>query len=177
MTYSPDKIYGPIFLNTSLTLDLPGLTALGTLGFAGTTLMASAQSMELYSRTTGIVNASGITSDYVGQLFLNNYFHPVSSTNLICGFIPNYYIDVFKNIEPTMNGNTGSVSFPGGAGSARDRYEIIGISFSKQIVLTNLAGATASVISNISVFHDIVPGNTTINGDYLFSRKLGRLPA
>lgn len=176
MTYQPPAITGSILLNSNASAtDLPGLTQ-SAFNITSAVIRCSAKSTELYARTPGMPNVSGITSDYVGHLFLNNYFGG-SYLNLISGFIPNYYIDVFKNVKTTLTSVTGGITFAGGAGSARDRYEVIKISYQKSTVLTNLSGGTTEAITGLDIVHDVYPGNTYVSGDQIFYRKIGRLPA
>lgn len=172
MTYSPPQIYGPIIPRTNsngiLSPSLPGLTYTGS-GFIG-----SGTAGELYCKTPSTSSVgTGTTSDIVGQLFLNNYFTP-TNINLISCFIPEYYIDMYKNIQPTLNRALNSVTLSSVTGQTYDRYEILTISYDEQSFLTNLSGNTANAITNLQVNHQIVAGGTTINADYIFYRKLGR---
>ena len=175
MTYAPTAISGPIIpqSNGSATV-LPGITQ--TSFFGSGVVTSSGKSRELYTRTPfGASNLSGITADYASQIFLNNEFLS-TGTNIISGFIPNYYIDVFKNVETTFTGVTGSVSLPSsGPGIQKGRFEIITISYNKQTFLTSLAGATAQAITSVNVLHDIVPGNQTITAEHIYYRKIGNV--
>jgi len=174
MTYAPTRIYGPIIPNSnSITNTLPGVTQSNFLGDAVVT--ASGLSKELYTRTPSDTNTSGITADYASHIYLNNDFFSFG-VNLISGFIPNYYIDVFKNIEPTFTGVTGSVILPyTGPGSEKGRWEIITIAYVKQSFLTDLSGTTANAITALNVTHDIVPGNQTITAEHIYYRKVGKV--
>jgi hypothetical protein len=174
MTYSPTFISGPIIpqSNGSATI-LPGVTQTSFLGDA--VVSGSGKSKELYTRAPFGANLSGITADYTSQIFLNNEFLSYG-VNLISGFIPNYYIDVFKNVKPTFTGVTGSVSLPSsGPGIQKSRFEIITISYNKQTFLTSLAGATAEAITSLNVVHNIVPGNQTITAEHIYYRKIGNV--
>jgi hypothetical protein len=174
MTYAPTQILGPIIpqSNGSSTA-LPGVTQSGFFGDA--VVSGSGKSRELYTRAPFSSNISGITADYTSQIFLNNEFLSFG-VNLISGFIPNYYIDVFKNVEPTFTGVTGSVLLPSsGPGIQKGRFEIITISYNKQTFLTSLAGATAEAITSLNVIHDIVPGNQTITAEHIYYRKIGNV--
>jgi hypothetical protein len=173
MTYAPTQILGPIIpqSNGSSTA-LPGVTQSGFFGDA--IVSGSGKSRELYTRAPYGSNISGITADYASQIFLNNEFLSFG-VNLISGFIPNYYIDVFKNVEPTFIGVTGSVSLPATVGIQKGRWEIITISYNKQTFLTSLAGATAEAITSLNVVHDIVPGNQTITAEHIYYRKIGNV--
>jgi hypothetical protein len=175
MPYAPSRITGPIILTSNASsTDLPGVTQTSFL--PGASIYASAYSQELYARTPGAQNNSGITADYASHLYLNNYFDP-NFLNLISGFVPSYYIDVFKNVKTTYTGVTGGFTFAGGAGSSRDRYEAIRINYTTGVALADLSGNTLSVITGIDLKHDVYPGNTHISGQQIFYRKLGRLPA
>lgn len=173
MTYSPPQIYGPIIPRTNsngiLSPSLPGLT------YNGSEFIGSGTAGELYCKTPSVTDVvAGTTSDIVGQLFLNNYFTP-SNINLISCFVPEYYIDTNKNVQPTLNRALGSVTFSSISGETFDRYEILTISYDELAFLTNLSGNTANGITNLQINHQIVAGGTTINADYIFYRKLGRL--
>jgi len=175
MTYAPTQISGPIIpLSNGSASALPGITQTGFFGPAVVT--GSGKSKELFTRAPyGASNISGITADYVSQIFLNNEFLS-TGTNLVSGFIPNYYIDVFKNVEPTFTGVTGSVFLSSsGPGIQKGRWEIITISYNKQTFLTNLAGDSAQAITSLNVVHDIVPGNQTITAEHIFYRKIGNV--
>ena len=174
MTYAPTQIFGPILPNSnSSSTALPGITQ--SAFFGSGVVSGSAVARELYARTPSTSNSSGRTADYVSQIYLNNDFY-VSGVNLISGFIPNYYIDVFKNVEPTFTGVTGSVLLPSsGPGIQKSRFEIITISYNKQTFLTSLAGATAEAITSLNVIHDIVPGNQTITAEHIYYRKIGNV--
>jgi hypothetical protein len=173
MTYAPSRIYGPIIPNSSASAtNLPGVTQTT---FTGSAVVSSTGiPKELYTRAVGSSNLSGNTADYVGHIFLNNDFY-ANLVNIISGFIPDYYIDVFKTVQTTMTGVTGSLVLPGGALTQNDRYEVISYAYTRQSFLTNLSGATALAITGIDVQHKIYAGNTTINADYIFYRKIGRL--
>jgi|LakMenE01Jun11ns_1017448.scaffolds.fasta_scaffold9851900_1 hypothetical protein len=173
MTYAPTQILGPIIpqSNGSSTA-LPGVTQSGF--FGGAVVSGSGKSRELYTRAPYGSNLSGVTSEYASHIFLNNEFLSFG-VNLISGFVPNYYIDVFKNIEPTFIGATGSVSLPATSGIQKGRWEIITISYNKQTFLTSLAGATAEAITSLNVVHDIVPGNQTITAEHIYYRKIGNV--
>jgi hypothetical protein len=174
MTYAPTQIFGPITpLSNGSATALPGVTQSSFVGNAVVT--GSGKSRELYTRAPISANTSGVTSEYASHIFLNNEFWSLG-VNLISGFIPNYYIDVFKNIEPTFIGATGSVSLPAsGPGIQKGRWEIITISYNKQTFLTSLAGATAEAITSLNVVHDIVPGNQTITAEHIYYRKIGNV--
>jgi hypothetical protein len=173
MTYAPTQIFGPILpLTNNSAFLLPGITQSSFSGDA--VVSGSGKSRELYTRTPQSSNISGVTSEYASHIFLNNEFFSVG-VNLISGFIPNYYIDVFKNVEPTFIGATGSVSLPATVGIQKGRWEIITISYNKQTFLTSLAGATAEAITSLNVVHDIVPGNQTITAEHIYYRKIGHV--
>ena len=173
MTYAPTQIFGPITpLSNASATALPGITQSSFGGDAVVT--CSGKSRELYTRAPNSSNLSGITSEYASHIFLNNEFLSYG-VNLISGFIPNYYIDVFKNVEPTFIGATGSVSLPPTSGTQKGRWEIITISYNKQTFLTSLAGATAEAITSLNVVHDIVPGNQTITAEHIYYRKIGHV--
>lgn len=174
MSYQPPAILGAILLNSNASpTELPGITQ-SAFNIGSAVIRCSAESTELYARTPGSANTTGITSDYVGHLFLNNFFAGYH-VNLISGFIPNYYIDVFKNVKTTLTSVTGGITFAAGAGSTRDRYEVIKISYQTSSVLTDLSGNTTSAITGINIVHDVYPGNTHVAGDQIFYRKIGRI--
>lgn len=174
MTYVPTQLFGPLIPQSNGSANaLPGITQTGS--FGGAVITCSGKSKELYTRAPFGANISGITADYTSQIFLNNEFLSFG-VNLISGFIPNYYIDVFKNVEPTFTGVTGSVFLPAsGPGIQKGRFEIITISYNKQTFLTSLAGATAEAITSLNVIHDIVPGNQTITAEHIYYRKIGNV--
>lgn len=176
MTYAPTKIFGPIIPNSnSFINDLPGITQYGA-GFGDIVVTSSGLAKELYTRTPASQNLSGITAEYVSHIYLNNDFFSFG-VNTISGFIPNYYIDVNKNVEPTFTGVTGSIALPPSSpgNPSRGRWEIITISYNKQTFLTSLAGATAEAITSLNVVHDIVPGNQTITAEHIYYRKIGNV--
>jgi|694.fasta_scaffold85062_4 hypothetical protein len=174
-----DRIYAPVIPNTNQSpTSLPGVTLSGDLPYI--TLTSSGKSGELYTRTPFISNISGNTADYLGQLFLNSTFDlSYNYLHLIYGFIPNYYIDVHKNIEVSMSRTTGPFYLPKGAsrpgGNKEIRWEVITISYNTASFLTNLSGASSTAITGLNIIHDIVPGGQTLTGEYIFYRKIGEL--
>lgn len=175
MTYAPTAISGPIIpqSNGSATA-LPGITQSAFFGGAGVT--SSGKSRELYTRTPyGATNLSGITADYASQIFLNNEFLS-TGTNIISGFIPNYYIDVYNNVKPTFTGVTGSVYLPSsGPGIQKGRFEIFTISYQTSKFLVNLSGTIGDALSGLNITHDIVAGGQTLTAEHIYYRKIGNV--
>jgi len=176
-----DRIYAPVIPNTNQSAtSLPGVTKSGILPYVSIT--SSAKSGELYTRTPFTSNNSGNTSDYLGQIFLNSTFDILSpfSLQLIYGFIPNYYIDVNKNIDVSMTQTTGPFYLPKGAiispnNYKPSRWEVLTISYNTASFLTNLSGASSTAITGLNITHDIVPGGQTLTGEHIFYRKIGEL--
>ena len=174
MTYAPTQIFGPLLPNSNSNPHaLPGVTQSN---FSGDGVVSgSGKSRELYTRTPFSTNISGVTSNYASHIYLNNEFWSLG-VNLISGFIPNYYIDVFKNVEPTFIGVTGSVYLPASNPvTEKGRWEIKTISYNKQTFLTSLAGATAEAITSLNIVHDIVPGGQTLTAQHIYYRKIGNV--
>jgi hypothetical protein len=175
----PTGITGPIKPRTNGTANpsgslgnLPGITFPNSL--PATLGTGSGTENELFTKIPFSSNNSGITSDYAGQIFLNSYMlRPYLA--LVSGFFPDYYIDEHKNVTSTFNKETNSKSFSGIFGGTRDKYEIITLDYTDTIVLTSLAGATASVASNITFNHQVVSGGTTVIAKEILWRKLGRV--
>jgi len=178
MPYAPTHIYGPITLTTnsptiSTDASFPGITQASF--SAGGTYLSSAASKELYSLTPDIsYSETGITGDYTARLYLNNSFAS-ENKNLISGFVPDFYIDAFKNVNSMFTSATNSVTLSSGVSQAsRDRYEVITIDYSTTNFLTNLSGASAPGISGLTYSISIVPGGTTVTAKQIYYRRLGR---
>lgn len=178
MPYSPTQIYGPIYLTTNspaTTSDatFPGVTQASF--SAGGTYLSSAASKELYSLTPDIdYTTAGITADFTARLYLNNSFAS-DNKNLISGFVPDFYIDVFKNLNSTFSSATNSITLSSGVSQpTRDKYEVITIDYSTTNFLTNLSGASAPGISGLTYSISIVSGGTTVTAKQIYYRKLGR---
>lgn len=137
--------------------------------------MSSAASKELYSLTPDFsYSEAGITGDYTARLYLNNSFAS-DNKNLISGFVPEFYIDAFKNVQSTFTSATNSVTLSSGASpAARDRYEVLTIDYSTQNFLTDLAGSSAPAITGLTYSISIVSGGTTVTAKQIYYRKLGR---
>jgi len=180
MTYAPDQIYGPIIPKSNGSIGaLPGITFVNTSPTAST-VTSSGAPKELYSRPTNVVNTSGNTADYAGQIFLNSDFVGLPQyINIISGFIPEYYIDPNNNTKLTMAKTTGSFYLPKGTikpgGNKESRWEILTISYNTASFLTNLSGASSTAITGLNITHDIIPGGQTLTGAYIFYRKIGEL--
>ena len=176
-----DRIYAPVIPNTNQSAtSLPGVTLSGAIPYI--TITSSGKSGELYTRTPFVSNNSGNTSDYLGQIFLNSTLDIQSplSLQLIYGFVPNYYIDVNKNIDVSMTQTTGPFYLPKGAILAPNtfkpsRWEVLIISYNTASFLTNLAGASSPAITGLNITHDIIAGGQTLTGQHIFYRKIGEL--
>ena len=176
-----DRIYASVIPNTSGSpTALPGITLSGTVD--NIIITSSGKSQELYTRAPFTANVSGNTLDYLGQIFLNSTFESSSPylLQLIYGFIPNYYIDVHKNIKVSMSRTTGPFYLPKGTQTAPNtykqiRWEILTISYNTASFLTNLSGASSTAITGLNITHDIVPGGQTLTGEHIFYRKIGEL--
>lgn len=178
MTYTPTQIYGPIILKVNSNYSLanfPGFTYDSSMGFVpANPLNASAEPNELIARSYQGSNTTGITSDYVSQLFFRNQVYQFPYLPLFSSFIPDYYITVGKEIGLNMKEASGSVSLPGGPGSPNDRYEVMAFNYSTDVFLKD-GGGTGIAITGMTYSHSIYPGNTTVNASQIFYRKLGRL--
>lgn len=179
MTATPTRILGPIILRTNGTYsgsNFPGFTFNPSAPFTPSNpLLGSAKQNELIARSYTGLNVSGITSDYISHLFLRNDVETLNYMPLYSSFIPDYYIGINDDINLTFNQATNTVSLPGGLGSSNDRYEVIQFSYSTDIFLKNLSGSTGIAMTGFTYSHSIYPGNTTINANQIFYRKLGRI--
>jgi hypothetical protein len=173
MTYAPTQILGPIVpISNSSAGALPGITQSGAGGAGGIT--ASGIAKELYTRTPQRANTSGNTADYTGQIFLNNDFL-TNMTNIISGFIPDYYIDVNRNTKLTFRGVTGSVYVNDGGPRETVRWEILTISYNKTSFLTDMLGGTTFGITGLNIVHDIINGGVTLTAEHIFYRQVGSI--
>lgn len=173
MPYAPTQILGPIVpISNSSSTALPGITQSGAGGAGGIT--ASGIAKELYTRTPQNPNTSGNTADYTGQIFLNNDF-AANMTNIISGFIPDYYIDVNENTKLTFKGVTGSVYLDDSGPRETIRWEILTIGYNKTLFLTDMIGGTTYGITGLNIVHNIIDGGVTLTAEHIFYRKVGSL--
>jgi hypothetical protein len=173
MPYSTTRLFGPIIPNSnSNSSALPGITQSGVGG--GAIITSSRIAKELYTRTPQEVNISGNTADYTGQIFLNNDFL-ANMTNVISGFIPDYYIDVNRNTKLTFKGVTGSVYLDDEGPRITVRWEILTISYNKTLFLTDMLGGTTYGITGLNVTHNIIDGGVTLTAEHIFYRKVGAI--
>ena len=173
MPYAPTQLLGPIVpISNSSEGALPGITQSGIGGIGGIT--ASGIAKELYTRTPQEANISGNTADYTGQIFLNNDFL-ANTTNIISGFIPDYYIDVNRNTKLTFKGVTGSIYLDDAGPRVTVRWEILTISYNKTLFLTDMLGGTTYGITGLNVTHNIIDGGVTLTAEHIFYRKVGSI--
>jgi hypothetical protein len=181
MPYQPTNISGPIVLRTNSTYstaNFPGFTYDPNLPLTpANTLYASGINNELIARSYAGANQSGVTADYIAQLFFRNDVTAFPLLPLYSGFVPNYYLTTNKEIGLSFKEAQGSVTLPAGPGSANDRYEVIQFIYSNDVFLKSLAGATGVAMTGFTYSHSIYAGNTTINANHIFYRKLGRVTA
>ena len=175
---TPTNVYGSINLKTNpnyTTANFPGFTYNPSLPLtAANTLVSSLLPNELAARSSAGANSTGITIDYVSQLFFRNEASTLNYLPIISGFVPNYYTSLNKEIGLNMKEATGGVTLPGGPGSSNDRYEVIAFNYSTGVFLKD-GGGTGTVITGITYSHSIYPGNTYVSANQIFYRKLGRL--
>lgn len=175
---TPTNIYGSIILKTNpnySTANFPGFTYNQSLPLtAANTLGSSLLPNELAARSSAGTNNTGITIDYVSQLFFRNEASTLNYLPIISGFVPDYYTSINKEIGLNMKEASGSVTLPAGPGTINDRYEVMAFNYSTGVFLKD-GGGTGTVITGITYSHSIYPGNTTINASQIFYRKLGRL--
>jgi hypothetical protein len=173
MTYTTTRLFGPIVpISNSSASSLPGITQTGIGG--GAVITASGIPKELYTRTPQSVNVSGNTADYTGQIFLNNDFLG-NMTNVISGFIPDYYIDINRNTKLTFTGVTGSIYLDDSGPRITVRWEILTISYNKTLFLTDMLGGTTYGITGLNVTHNIIDGGVTLTAEHIFYRKVGAI--
>jgi hypothetical protein len=142
---------------------------------AANPLNSSGIANELIARSFSGLNSSGVTSDYISHLFFRNDVTTLNYMPLYSAFVADYYIGLNDDIGLTFVQASGSATLPGGPGSANDRYEVIQFKYSTDTFLKNLSGATGIAMTGFTYSHSIYPGNTTINANQIFYRKLGRV--